>query len=513
VSADLILYNLKALTFAGQGTAPELIGIKGDKISYVGEKAALSDLRGLHTQLVDCAGGVVVPGFNDAHCHPLAFAITLRYVDCSGRRVRAIASLQALLRESARALSGDRWLRAANYDVSALAEKRPLNRWELDRAVPHLPVVLIEKSGQHCVLNSRALDRCGIAEGSSDSAGGRIHRDPVTGIPDGVVSGNNEALAKAIPPLTDQEIEVGVGEANKKYLSMGITSLQDTSWSNGYQHWLAMKGFKERGLLAPRVTLLPGIDALGQFTQRGLKTGSGDDQLRLGAVKIALDESTGNLRPPQGALNQAALGAHLAGFQLAFHVSDVYMLQISLQALEFVRQVAPLELVRPRFEHCPVCPPALLPEIARSGAMVVSQPNLLYATGPQYLQEASPEQLSWVYPFNSFLKHGISLAFGSDSPLTACDPLRAIHTAATRVVEGGAAVTSSERIQLLDAFKCYTYGGAYASLEEDRKGSVSVGRLADLVVLDGDVTRTTPEAPIDTKVLVTLIDGKITWES
>jgi len=511
--ADLILRNLRAVTFAPECAAPELIAIKGNKIIYAGTNEALGQMKGPHTRELDCAGGIVIPGFNDAHCHPLAFAITLRYVDCSPAQVSCIADIQAALRDKAGGVPRGQWVRGANYDAAALAEKRPPNRWELDQAVPHLPVVLVERSGQQCVLNSSALERCGISERVAESGASKLGRYPATGKLDGVVSGNNELVAKAIPPLSEQEIDAGLRLASAEYLSHGITSVQDTSWSNGYRHWAAMKGFKDRGVLAPRLTLFAGFDAVEEFVLRGLKTGSGDDQMRLGAAKIALDESTGNPRPSQEDLNRAALEAHLAGFQLAFHVSDVYALETSMRALEFIRKCSPVEPIRPRFEHCPVCPPALLPALAKSGAIVVAQPNLLYTTGPHYLQEVTQEQLKWVFPFRSFLEHGISLAFSSDSPLTPCDPLRAIHTAVTRMVEGGAMLSIDESISVADALRMYTYAGAYASLEERTKGRIAVGKLADLAVLSGDPRQMTAEEPFDGKVVVTLIDGKVAWES
>lgn len=511
MSADLILRNLHAITFAGQEAPAELIAVQGNKILYVGTADALGGLQGPHTRVLDCGGGVVVPGFNDAHCHALAFAITRQYVDCS--RARSVADIQAALRDKVRDIEGEQWMRAANCDFSALAEGRPPNRRELDEAAPRLPVLLLERSGQHCVLNSRALELCGITAGTPDPAAGKIHRDPATGLPNGMISGNNELVAKAVPPLTERETEAGMRQANREYLSLGITSLQDTSWSNGYRHWLAMKGFKDRGVLAPRLTLLPGIDALEEFAERGLKTGSGDEQMRVGAVKIALDESTGNPCPPQENINDAALKAHLAGFQLAFHVADVYLLQASMQALEFARDNSPSACVRPRFEHCPVCPPGLVPELAGSGAIVVTQPSLLFETGPFYLDQVSSEQLTWVYPLKSFARHGITMALSSDSPLTPCDPFRAIHTAVTRLVADGRTLSPNEGVSALEALKMYTYCGAYSSLEEQSKGSIAPGMLADLAVLNGDPTRMNPEQLGAVKVMATVIDGKVVWEA
>lgn len=510
MTADLILKNLHAITFARQDGPAELIAAKGNKILYVGAADALGYMKGPHTRVLDCDGGFVAPGFNDAHCHALAFAITLRYVDCS--KARCIADIQAVLREKVCDIKGDQWVRAAHCDFSALSEGRAPDRRELDAVVSDLPVLLLERSGQHCVLNSRALELCGITGSTFDSASGSIHRDPVTGLPNGLVSGNNDLVAKAIPPLTEREIEAGMRQANKEYLSLGITSIQDTSWSNGYRHWLAMKGFKHNGVLVPRLTLLPGVDAMGEFAERGLKTGSGDDHMRVGAVKIALDESTGNPCPSQEDISHIALKTHLAGFQIAFHVHDVYPLQASMRALEFIRKHAASACVRPRFEHCPVCPPALVPELAASGAIVITQPNLFHETGPRYLKELSSKQLTWVYPLRSFVQHGIPLAFSSDSPLTPCNPFLAIHAAVTRTVAGGAVLSPDESISAMEALKMYTYFGAYSSNEEHIKGSIAVGMLADLAVLNGDPMRMSPEGLIAVKTMATVIDGKVAWE-
>ncbi|RLB68423.1 MAG: hypothetical protein DRH08_00940 [Deltaproteobacteria bacterium] len=503
MSADLILKNLHAVTFAEQSEPVELIAVKGNKITYAGTADALGQLKGPETREMDCCGGLVVPGFNDAHCHVFASAVTRLYADCS--KVCTIADLQVVLRKKARDIKRGQWLRAANCDFSKIVEGRFPNSQDLDAAVADLPVLLLERSGQHCVLNSMALKLCGVTKDTSSPGSG-------SKLSEGVISGNNELVASSIPPLTEQEVEAGLRQANKEYLSLGITSLQDTSWSNSYQHWLTMKSFKDRGELAPRLTLLPGVDSLEEFEAQGLKTGYGDEYMRLGAVKIALDESTGNPCPPQDELNDIALKAYLAGFQLAFHVADVSLLQASLRALDFIREHAPSACVRPRFEHCPVCPPALLPNLVKCGAIVVSQPNLFYETGPRYLEQFSSENLASVYPLKSLLNRGIPLAFSSDSPLTSANPFSAILASVSRKVSGGALLSPHEKISFVEALKAYTHGGAYASCEEQTKGSIAVGMLADMVVLNRDPLTMSQEAITGTKSIATLIDGKVVWE-
>lgn len=502
--ADLILHNLK-LIGGGVTSAAEVdaIAVRGNRIVFLGPEKALGNLRGSNTRMLDCHGGIVLPGFNDAHCHPIAFAVTQRYADCAAPHVRRIDDIQSILRNKAAESDGDRWIRGSNLNIDVLAEKRLPTRWELDAAVPHLPVVLIDRAGQFCILNTPALRRCGIGEDTQDAATAKSSS--------GVIYGSNDQVARAIPPLSHAEIELGLRAADREFLSHGITSIQDTSWSNGYRHWQAMQQFKERQLLTSRITMHAGIDALDELIPHGLKTGAGDESLRLGAIKLALDESTGSDNPPQADLDLLALNAHLAGFQLAFHVPNINLLRKSLHALRFVANSTGQRCLRPRFEHCPVCPPSLLPELAHSGAIVVSQPNLLHQTGPAYLSEVAEEQLQWIFPYRSYVNSGINLAFSSDSPLTPCDPLHAIKTAVTRKVRGDATLSKHEKVGLAQALDMYTRAGAYCSNEETLKGSLAPGQLADLIVLDVNKGESLEESLFNASVLMTLIDGRVVW--
>ncbi len=512
MNADLILYNTNVITFDGETPCAEIVAVKGNKIIYVGNKSEISLFKGSETKLLDCEGGSTIPGFNDAHCHPLSFAATLRYVDCAPKQVHQISDILFLLNNKVQETISGQWIRAANYDASTLVEKRPPYRWELDKVTPDNPVILVERSGQQCVLNSLAMKLCGITDAAANGSTNGICFDPISGIPNGIVSGNNEAVATTIPSLSEEEIGSGIKQASEIFLSRGITSIQDTSWTNGLQHWRRMKDYKDNGLLAPRLNFFPGIDALDQFRQAGLKTGDGDHQVRIGGIKIALDESTDNLRPPVEDICHAAIQAYQAGFQLAFHVSDKYMLQASMTALELIKQDFDKTANRPRFEHCPVCPPDLLGELSLNGVCVISQPGLLRAAGPEYLDTTIEEQLGWIYPFNSMHQHGVNLAFSSDCPLVDCNPLQDISTAVTRQVKEGRFLSIGERISILNAFQMYTFAGAYSSFEEKSKGSISVGKLADLVVLDKDLCRIDPEQITELKVNTTIINGMILWQ-
>ncbi|NMF96674.1 amidohydrolase family protein [Aromatoleum toluolicum] len=514
--ADLILFNLVAYTPRARAGGADLVAIREGRILHVGDRSARAPLTGPHTRLVDCQGATLIPGFNDAHCHPVAFAMTTRYVDCAPPRVASIADLIDGLRARVAETRPGNWLRAANCDPAYLAERRLPTRWELDLASPAHPVIVVERSGQYCVLNSRALAMCGIDERAEPSDAGTIQRDPASGGVNGVVSGNHAQVAAALPPLAPDEIEAGLRAADRVFLESGITCLQDTSWSNTPAHWHAMADYKRRGLVGPRVSLCAGADSIEAFADLGLRTGSthrdcAPDELRIGAAKIALDESTGNPAPPQELLDATALAAHLAGFQLAFHVPDLALLDRSLNTLDWFAAHGLAPRLRPRFEHCPACPREWLDRVAASGAIVVAQPSLLRLAAPA-LHACPPDPAQPpLFPFRSFLRHGIPLAFGSDAPLVSCAPLEGLKAAVMRCDDAGREVAVEEAISLADALRLYTWGSACASCDEEATGAIEAGRRADLVLIEGAGDWTTADDLARARVAMTLIGGRIVW--
>ncbi|MBP1685156.1 MAG: hypothetical protein H6Q33_1299 [Deltaproteobacteria bacterium] len=517
--ADLVLHNARVLTFDDAHPHAELVAVRGDRILAVAAACDLPLFARPGVELLDCAGATVMPGFNDAHCHPIGLALSLLAVDCSPPAARSIAELQARIRERAERSAEGCWIRAAGFDDASLAEGRPPTRWELDHAAPRHPVVLVHATGQRCVLNSAALHLAGITASGPGSVEGGIRRDLRTGEPTGLVIGREERVARAIPSPDADEIARGMARANRIYLAQGITSLQDTSWTNGLQQWQLWQRLVAGGAVAPRVSMMAGTESLERFGAAGLATGSGNGSLRLGALKLALDESTGASHPPRAEVNDLALRAHHAGFQVAFHVSDARMLEVSLAAIAFVRahcRVHPhgaCDAPGFRLEHCAVCPPGLLPKVQASRAIVVTQPAFLTGFGGRYLDAASAQQIGWFCPIGSLRQRGIDVAFGSDSPLLSSDPLAGIQAAVVRRTDTGRPLAPREAIATRDAIAMYTVAGARASLEADQKGSIRPGKLADLVLLDRDPTQVAAEELSTVKVLRTIVGGRRVWEA
>ena len=513
-AADLVLKNANLITMDSSQPEAELVAIKGDKILLVGDNEALEQVKGDKTRVIDCQGRTIVPGFNDAHCHIFSFIRKLLSFDLSPSSVSSISDIKAAIHYQAQNTPKGEWLTGTDYNEFYLTEKRHPTRWDIDEAAPYHPVILVHRSLHACVLNSLALSLAGITQETPEPPGGLINRDHNTGQPDGILF---EMLGyireKVVPPLSDGELLKGIGLANRHYLSLGITSLQDATVTNDFGRWQTFRRFKDTGKLKSRVSMMFGAEALYQFQEQGLTLGSGDSQLRLSGVKIMLNEARGQLQPSQSELNRQARSAHQAGFQLAIHAVEQSTVEAAITALEYVHSQLPQTGRRYRIEHCSQCPPELLKRLSRLQTVVVTQPPFLYYSGERYLATLSASQLQWLYRIKSFLDNGLIVAGSSDCPVVPDNPLVGIYAAVTRQAESGQQLSPRECISASQTLTMYTVGAAYASFEEDTKGSITQGKLADMVILNSDPIKSPPKRIKDIQVEMTIIGGKVVWEA
>jgi hypothetical protein len=243
------------------------------------------------------------------------------------------------------------------------------------------------------------------------------------------------------------------------------------------------------------------------FEELKLKTGYGDNLMQLGAVKIMPE-----VEPEQAELNDLVLDCHRAGWQLAFHAVAENTVAAAITALENAAKHSPVTGRRHRIEHCGECPPHLLERLKKLGVIIVTQPPFIYYSGERYLATVPESQLPWLYRIKSPLEKGVVVAGSSDAPVVPNNTLTGIYAAVTRQAENGQVLLPEERISVQAALALYTVNAAYASFEEKIKGSLSPGKLADMVVLSDDPTRVTPEKIRDIKVEMTIIGGEVVWE-
>jgi predicted amidohydrolase YtcJ len=512
--ADLILTDANIITMNPAQPKASLVAIKGNKIGLVGDNDQLREVWGDKTRLIDCRGKTVVPGFNDAHCHIFSFIRKLGSIDLSQPSIKSIADINAAVAERARTIPSGEWITGSDYNEFYLAEKRHPNRRDLDEAAPDHPVALVHRSLHACVLNSLALEMAGITRETPEPPGAVIEREVDSGQPSGLLFEMVGCIrGQVLPPLSDEELAGGMASASRHYLSLGITSLQEASVNNDYARWQLLKGLKDSGQLKCRLSMMFGFDVLAQFQEAGLAFGSGDEQLRLGGVKILVNETTGKMQPPQEELNQQTLSSHRAGFQLAIHCIEADTVAAAIAALEYVDSRSPIAGRRHRLEHCSECPLELLERLKKLKAMVVTQPPFIYQSGERYLATVPQGRQQWLYRIKSFLDSGMVVAGSSDSPIAPADPLLGIYAAVTRKAETGQVLLPEEAISAEQALAMYTTNAAYASFEESIKGSIAPGRLADVVVLSADPLKAPPEQLKDIKVEMTILDGKVVWQA
>jgi len=508
MTADVVLKNAGVITMDAVKPKAEAVAITGDRISCVGSQKEMDPVIGSKTRVIDGGGKTVVPGFNDAHLHLFSLVRKLLSIDLSPAAVRSIADIKEAVRHKAEKTPPGMWLSGTDYNEFYLAEKRCPTRWDLDEAAPNHPVVLSHRSLHACVLNSLALSLAGINTETPEPPEGRIERDMATGEPNGIlIDMLGYIRAQVMPPFTDAELNEGISLADNLFLACGITSVQDATYRNDINRWRIVKRYQETGKLRSRVTLMAGPETRCQFREAGMITGSGDNRLRLGAVKILLE-----VQPAPEELNQLVLECHREGWQLAFHAIAENTVAAAITALEYADSYLPVAGRRHRIEHCGECPPYLLERLKKLGVVIVTQPPFIYYSGERYLATVPESQQPWLYRLKSPLESGVVVAGSSDAPVVPNNPMMGIYAAVTRRAESGQALLLEERIGVNQALALYTINAAYASFEEEIKGSISPGKLADMVVLSDDPTKVPPEKLKDIKVEMTIIGGEVVYE-
>jgi predicted amidohydrolase YtcJ len=511
--ADLILHNANVITMDTGFPSAQLVAVRGDRILVAGGNDLLGEVRGVKTKVIDCGGRTVVPGFNDGHCHIFGSIRKRRTIDLGPKSVKSIADIKAAVRKCALSTPEGNWVIGGDYHEFYLAEQRHPNRRDLDEVAPDHPVALLHRSMHASVLNSQALALAGITRETPEPEGGVIDRELSTGEPSGILFEMSAYVRdKLLPPLSENEWDEGIAALDEHYLSLGITSLQDASVGNNHPRWETFKKFRDNESLQSRLSMMFGFEFLSQFQENGLAFGAGNGGLRLGGVKFLLSEARGRLQPPLDELKEQALAAHQAGFQLAIHCIEPSTVEAALAALEYIAGRSSLAGRRHRLEHVSESPLELLKRLEKLEAVVVTQPNFIYHNGDRYLATVSAERRRWLYRVKSFHDAGLVVAAGSDAPVAPDNPLLGIYAAVTRRARSGQELLPQEAISVPQALALYTTNAAYASFEEDVKGSIAEGKLADMVVLSADPLRSPPEELKDIRVEMTIIGGKVAWE-
>ena len=511
---DLILENAHVLTLNPELPIARYVAIKGANIVSVGDRSEERSSKYAGVKRIDCQGMTLIPGFNDAHIHLLAFASATKKVDCRPKSVWTIDQIVESIRLQAEKTPRGRLIQAYGYDEFYIEEKRHPNRYDLDRATATHPVRLDHRTGHATVINTLALSLLGIGEQTPDPVDGVVERDEVSRVPTGLLF----EMSKYLQQLRQQgprgdELTRGIRQANALLLSKGITSIQDATPANDLSRWQVIKRLKEDSHLTPRVSMMVGSSSLNSFLEEGQVPGTGNASIALGAVKVVLSLTTGSLLPCTEELSQLVSQVHLGGFQIAIHAVEQDAVEAAADALLTAQQTRPRPHARHRIEHCSECPPLLARKIANSRSLVATQPSFIYRYGDKYLSQTPPVLAPHLYPLKSLNMAGVPLTASSDAPVDDPDPIISIYSAITRKMANGKVFPGANQLSAYDALRMHNLGGAYASFQEGSRGSIESGKLADLVLLTKDPTSIEPEEIKDIQVALTMVGGKIAWES
>jgi predicted amidohydrolase YtcJ len=510
---NLFLINTNIITLDPLFPKAAWVAIENDKFFKIGHGDDWKDLLTKSSHVVDCSGKTVLPGFIDAHLHVVSHAKSLVTLNLGvSKNVFSISDIQSSIRRYSRNRPPGTWIFGKGYNEFYLAEKRHPNRWDLDRAAPDHPVKLTHRSGHAHVLNSLALKHVAIGKETGDPPGGMIERDLKTGDPTGLLYEMGDFLSDRIPQLTPAELERGLRMANHELLASGITGIHDASPRNDSKRCNLFKSWKARGLLQPRMNMMLEFETFNKKSYQNLSANVDENQLRPGAVKIILDDTTGQLHPPQKDLNEMVLEVHRAGIQVAIHAIEEKATEAACIAIKYALDRLPRKDHRHRLEHCSVCPPYLAGQIASLGIMVVTQPPFIYYNGDRYLETVPDKQLKYLYPLKTLLNHGINVAASSDCPIVPPNLLTGVYAAVSRMGEKNHIIGRQEKISAIDALRMYTKNAVQASFEETTKGTITPGKLADLTVLNGDPTQLPTDELKRLQVEMTIIGGEILWE-
>ncbi|MCL4738463.1 MAG: amidohydrolase [Burkholderiaceae bacterium] len=451
---------------------------------------------------IDCGGATLLPGFIDAHLHLSGWARTLTEPDFGA--AATLEQLQQALQALVEARPVGTWITARGYDEHRLG--RHPTRQDLDAVAPAHPVSVLHRSGHAQVLNTLALRRVGIAACSGDIEAGLIDREPHSGEPTGLLFGMHRYVAARIPRRDGTAVDAGIARAGRKLLACGITSLLDTSPANDLARLEALRRWRHDGLVHTRIAAVLGWDAFAALDASHVAALAADPTIRLGGVKLTIQELTGRQHPDDDELARRVARIHACGLQAIMHAVDPPAIEAACRAVERVLARAPRPDHRHRIEHAAVCPPPLARRIAATGIIVVTQPGFVDAHARRYLATVAAQDQPDLYPLATLHAAGVRVAGSSDVPAGPLAPLRAMRAAVTRRGQDGSTVAPRQAITPAQALSLYTTGAAHALRVEQDRGRLSPGRLADFIGLSEPPDPAAAELP---EIRFTVVGGRV----
>lgn len=519
-AVDTVFVNGKIVTLDEDDTVATTVAVHEGRIVAVGDDELLGDYTAAKT--IDLGGRVMLPGFVDSHTH--IRGQPRRFVDLT--ETRSIEGLQRQVRDKAEELGPGEWITGYGWSEDVLAEKRRPLRADLDEAAPDNPVTLSRAGGHSTVLNSLALELAGIYRNTPDPPDGVIERDEA-GELNGIIREPGQMISQLVPPASDAELRDSLVAALKRQFELGITSLIQAQDTIGhYAEWERIYS-QHRGEL-PRAAVQVAWEGRAPMKAFGRHTGDGDEFLRVGAIKIFVDggftgpaaytkepykgeaEFRGKLNLPEAELRQTIRAAHDDGWQLGIHAIGDAAIELAVDELVLALERTPVEDHRHYLNHFTVLPPVTTMEkMAEYEIAITQQPNFTYTLEGRYVDYLDGDRLQLNNALRTPMEHGIHVAISSD--ILPIGPMRGIHAAVTRKGMSGEVYGAGEALGVTEALRGYTVKGAWLTFEEEEKGTIEEGKLADLIVLDRDILAIPADEIPEVRVTQTWLGGRLVY--
>lgn len=530
--ADTVFYNGHVISVDANDNIYEAVAVSGNKILATGSNEDIEKYVNGETRMVDLDGRSLIPGIVDSHVHTAIYGMNANTVDLRPSQVKSIEEIKELIKAEAEKTPKGQWIRGWGYNHMMLEEQRHPNKFDLDEVAPDHPVILTRVCSHISAHNSKSLEIAGITNDTKPVEGG--DHEWIDGEVTGVMYENSHMEMMRVSTPAKEEFLNGIKTANDLLVAEGITSITD-SGGYGSPQMDAFQEASEVGLIKIRLntmifSFVRNTDFVRDYLDVGIHTGFGDDRLKLGPIKLMIDgsssgptaatfepytsnpNSTGIMSMEQDEIDEIVMDAHKRGWQITCHAVGDKAISAILDALEKAMKAHPRKDPRHRIEHCAMMNDKLFDRVKELGVIPIPQPVFLYEFGDGYMVNYGQERAYRMFPCGSFKEKGILAAASSDCPITFSNPFLNMYMAANRKTQTGQVINEDECMDIKDILRMYTMNGAYASFEEDIKGSLEPGKLADIAILDRNLYETAKEDLKDIKVDMTMIDGEMVFE-
>ena len=530
--ADTIIINAVVHTMDPAQPVAEAVAIYANRIVAVGATKDIRKLAGPNTRIIDAKQHLLLPGFNDAHTHFLSGGFQLSSVDL--RDASSPQEFAARIKAFAAKTSSGRWITGGDWDHERWPDAKLPTKELIDAFTPETPVFVSRLDGHMALANSLALKLAGVTRETVNPPGGVIVRDK-SGEPTGVLKDAAQSFVwKVIPPASVEERLDAARAASDYAASLGVTSVQDMSAGADvgvYQTLL------DRGELKTRIYAVSPLPDWERLARTGVRAHFGSEMLRVGGLKGFADGSLGSTTAlfyepyrddpstsgiagdemyPEGAMLERVRHADRAGLQVLIHAIGDRANDLILGMYEQVESENGKRDRRFRIEHAQHLRPQDISRFARDQVIASMQPYHAIDDGRWAEKRIGKERAKTTYAFRSLLDSGATLAFGTDWTVAPLNPLLTVYAAVTRRTIDGKnpkGWVPEQKISVEETVRAYTVGSAYAEFQENVKGSITIGKLADLVLLSRDIFKIDPNEIENVKVVWTILDGRLVYEA